>query len=552
MSDPAARSMAVRRFFSELRRRRVMRVAAAYLIIGWIIVEVAATVLPPLQLPVWTVTLVIVLVVLGFPPAVVMAWMFDLGPQGVERTRARPEVDDSDAHVPEPLPPAPVAIPRQSPAKPPSDTHDSRRSIAVLPFVNMSGDPGNEYFSDGISEEILNLLTKLPQLKVASRTSSFYFKGKEIDIPTIAAKLNVDSLLEGSVRRSGNRVRITAQLIEVETDSNLWSETYDRDLENVFAIQDDIATSIVNALKVTLNPKQRRSILYVATTNVQAYDDYLRGRKFFYAMNRRDSLRAIDMYQRAIAQDPKYAMAWAGLADAYSMRYRFLEADPVYVAKALESSERALQLDSDSAEAHASKGLALYIDKQPAEAARHFETAILISANAFEPYFLYGACSSSQGDYLKATRLYLRAAEISPADYLPLIYLAQAYSALQRKDEEMQVRRRATDLIQRALDVNPGDARARYMGAANFATMGDNAKALEWADLALQSSSDEPMVCYNAACTFAVLGDSERALELLERAVELGWGDRAWMENDSDFVSLHDMPRFNALLASLH
>lgn len=552
MNDPTARSVAVRRFFSELRRRRVMRVAAVYLVIGWIMVEVTATVLPPLQLPTWTVTLVIVLVALGFPPAVVMAWMFDLGPQGVERTRALSAVDDPAAHASEPPPLAAVAVRRPPPAKPSSDMQDSRRSIAVLPFVNMSGDPGNEYFSDGISEEILNLLTKLPQLKVASRTSSFYFKGKEIDIPTIAARLNVDSILEGSVRRSGDRVRITAQLIEVETDSNLWSETYDRDLENVFAIQDDIATSIVNALKVTLNPKQRRSILYVATTNVQAYDDYLRGRKFFYAMNRRDSLRAIDMYQRAIAQDPKYAMAWAGLADAYSMRYRFLEADPVYVVKALEASERALQLDSDSAEAHASRGLALYINKQPAEAAQHFETAIVISANAFEPYFLYGACSSSQGDYLKATRLYLRAAEISPADYLPLIYLAQAYSALQRKDEEMQVRRRATDLIQRALDVNPRDARARYMGAANFATMGDKAKALEWADLALQSSSDEPMVYYNAACTFAVLGERGRALDLLERAVALGWGDRAWMENDSDLASLHDMPRFNALLARLH
>lgn len=551
MNEPATRSTEVSRFFSGLRRRRVIRVAAVYLVIGWLIVEVTATVLPPLQLPAWTVTLVIVLVALGFPLAVVMAWMFDLGPHGVERTPTRSGIDDSESRVSAPPPPVPVAIPKQS-VKPPSDTPGSRRSVAVLPFVNMSGDPDNEYFSDGISEEILNLLTKLPQLKVASRTSSFYFKGKAIDIPMVAAKLNVDSVLEGSVRRSGNRVRIAAQLIDVESDSNLWSETYDRDLENVFAIQDDIASSIVNALKVTLNPKQRRSILYVATTNFQAYDDYLRGRRFFYAWNRRDSLRAIEMYQRAIAQDPKYAMAWAGLADAYSMRYRFLEADTEYVAKALESSERALQLDSDLAEAHASRGLALYINKQTAEAAQHFETAILISANAFEPYFLYGACSSSQGDYLKATRLYLRAAEISPADYLPLIYLAQAYSALQRKDEEMQVRHRAIDLIQRALDANPADARARYMGAANFATMGDKARAVEWAELGLQSSSDEPMLCYNAACTFAVLGDGERALELLTRAVELGWGDRAWMENDSDLASLHDTPRFNALLASLH
>ena len=542
----------MRRFFDELLRRRVMRVAAVYGVISWVIIEVSSTVLPPLHLPPWTVTLVIVLVALGFPLAVVMAWMFDLGPHGVERTRARSDADDSVAGAVTAAEAVSSAIaPRESP-KPLPITEDNRRTIAVLPFVNMSGDPDNEYFSDGISEEILNLLTKLPQLKVASRTSSFYFKRKEIDIPMVAARLHVGTILEGSVRRSGNRVRITAQLIEVETDSNLWSEAYDRDLENVFAIQDDIASSIVDALKVTLNPKQRRAIQCVATGNVQAYDNYLRGRKYFYAWTRRDSLRAIEMYQRAIAQDPEYAVAWAGLADAYSMRYRFLEADSAYAAKSLQASEQALQLNPESAEAHASRGLALYINKRSTEAVQHFETAILISANAFEPYFLYGACSSSQGNYLKATRLYLRAAEISPADYLPLIYLAQAYSAMLRKDEEMQVRRRATVLIQQALEVNPHDARARYMGAANFATMGNKARAIEWADLALQSSSDEPMVYYNAACTFAVLDERERALELLQRAVELGWGDRAWMESDSDLTSLRDTPRFHALLADLH
>ncbi len=341
-----------------------------------------------------------------------------------------------------------------------------RRTIAVLPFVNMSGDPDNEYFSDGIAEEILNLLTRLPQLKVASRTSSFYFKRKEIDIPMVASKLHVGTILEGSVRRFGNRVRITAQLIDVQTDSNLWSETYDRDLENVFAIQDDIARSIVNALEVTLNPKQRRAIQYVATANVHAYDNYLRGRKHFYAWNRRDSLRAIELYQRAISQDPNYAAAWAGLADAYSMRYRFLEAEASYAAKALETSEQALQLDPDSAEAHASRGLALYINKRGTEAEQYFETAITIGANAFEPYFLYGACASSQGNFLKAARLYIRAAEISPADYLPLVYLAQAYSDMHRKHEEMQTRQHAAVLIGQALEANPHDARARYMGAA--------------------------------------------------------------------------------------
>ena len=433
-------------------------------------------------------------------------------------------------------------------SKPDGDQH----SVAVLPFVNMSGDLENEYFSDGIAEEILNLLTKLPQLKVSSRTSSFFFKGKQIDIPTVAAKLDVGTVLEGSVRRAGKRVRITAQLIDVASDSNLWAETYDRELQDVFAIQDDIAQSIVDALKVTLSPKERRAIQYVATADVQAYDDYLRGRKYFYAWNRRDSLRAIGMYERAIAKDPKYAAAWAGLADAYVMRHRFLDPDPDHVPKAMDASERAVQLDPDSAEAHASRGHALYVSGQFEQAERQFETAMMLNPYLFEPYFLYGMVCSSLGNFEKAAWLYLRASEVSPADYLPLVYLCQAYSEMGRKDDESKARHRAIELIERALEINPDDARARYMGAANLATVGERDKAIEWANLALRSSEDEPMVFYNAACTFAVLDERERAIELLERAVKLGWGDRAWMQNDSDLVSLRDRPRFQALLKSLH
>ena len=427
-----------------------------------------------------------------------------------------------------------------------------RHSIAVLPFVNMSGELENEYFSDGIAEEILSLLTKLPQLKVSSLTSSFFFKGKEADLQMIAAKLDVGTVLEGSVRRAGNRVRINVQLIDVASDANLWAETYDRELRDVFAIQDDIAQSIVDALKVTLSPKERRAIQYVATADVQAYDYYLRGRKHFYAWNRRDSLRAIEMYERAIARDPKYAAAWAGLSDAYVMRHRFLDRNPEHVARAMGASERALQMDPDSAEAHASRGLALFISQRPREAERQFETAMMLNPNLLEGCFMYGMICSSLGNFEKAAWLYLRAAEVSPTDYLPLVYLAQAYSEMGRKDDETKARLRALELIERALGANPDDARARYMGAASFAALGEKAKAIEWANLALRSSEDEPMIFYNAACTFAVLEEHDRAVDLLERAVQLGWGDRAWMANDSDLASLRGKPRFQALLTSLN
>ena len=325
--------------WSELKRRRVIRVVAIYAVVGWIVIEVASTVLPNLNLPDWTVTLVTILIVLGFPITVIMAWVFDIGPGGVHKT---PGLEEGIAPAATVAPPAPATEPTLAPEPEPetsataaraADT-DDRTSIAVLPFVNMSGDSENEYFSDGISEEILNLLVKLPQLRVASRTSSFIFKGKEVSIPQAAAELGVSTVLEGSVRRAGEQVRITAQLIDVATDSHLWSETYDREMKDVFAIQDDIAQSITNALALTLTPKERRSIQYVATSDPRAYDFYLRGRSYMYTMTRRDYEYAIRMFRQAIELDSKYALAYAGIADAYSHLYRYADASKENVEKA--------------------------------------------------------------------------------------------------------------------------------------------------------------------------------------------------------------------------
>ncbi len=551
------------KLWSELRRRRVIRVVVVYVIVGWVVIEVAATMLPGLKLPDWTVTFVIALVVLGFPVAVVMAWLFDLGPNGATRTlAAHPSsppgaaaadalaihpADDPAAEPPahatraatEPPPPTP------QPGLKPSPGH---RSIAVLPFVNMSGASDNEYFSDGISEEILNLLCKLPQLKVASRTSAFAFKGKEASIPAAARELNVGTVLEGSVRRAGDRVRITAQLIDADSDTHLWSETYDREMKDVFATQDDIAHSIVKALQVTLTPKERRAMQFVATSDPEAYDYYLRGRSYMYSMARRDYEHAIRMYEQAIAVDSKYALAYAGMADAYSMLYRYAEASVENATRANRASEQALALDVDSAEAHASRGLALFIRENYTEAQREFDAAINLNANLFEAYYYYGLACSSAGDYEKAAQLYLRAMEVNPADYQAPVFLAQAYASLGRKQDEMKTRLGLLNTVERHLKLNPHDTRALQIGANNLYQVGEKQKALAMAEQALVQGRDEPVVLYNGACFYAMQGETDRALDLLEQAVRLGWGDRAWMEHDSELESLHDNPRFRALL----
>ena len=531
-------------FLAELKRRRVIRVLVLYAVVGWIVIEVASVVLPALHLPAWTLTLVIVLVALGFPIALALAWAVDIGPHGLQRTAPLTAAAPADsAPIVAPAQHAALATPMESPP-----AAGARHTIAVLPFVNMSGDAENEYFSDGISEEILNLLTKLPQLKVSSRTSSFVFKGKDVNIPTVAKELGVSTVLEGSVRRAGDHVRITAQLIETDSDSHLWSETYDREMKNVFAIQDDIARNIVDALQVTLSPKERRALQNVATADARAYDFYLKGRKYFYAMNRRDFMHAIRMYEQAIELDPKYALAHAGMADAYSFLYRYDNASPENAAHAEQSSRTAVELDPDSPEAHTARGNALLFNNQHQEAEKYFETAILLNPNLYEPYYFYGRACISAGNVEKAARLFLQASEVNPADYQALSHLSRAYETMGRKDNALEARTKSAEILDRHIKMNPDDARALIFGAISMVEQGNRDRAIQWIERALDVSGEEPFMLYNAACAYALLGETARALDFLERAVELGWGDRAWIQHDSDLASLRNDSRFTSLM----
>ena len=435
---------------------------------------------------------------------------------------------------------------------PPAEAKKNERiGICVLSFENMSNVADTEYFSDGIAGEILNLLAKLPQLKVASRTSSFSYKGRQVSIPVVARELGVSVVLEGSVRRAGDHVRITAQLIDAESDSYLWSETYDRDMKDVFAIQDDIAHSIVKALQVTLTPGERRAMQYIATTDPEAYDFYLRGRRYMYSMSRRDYEHAIRMFEQAIRVDGMYALAYAGMADAYSHLFRYAEATPENVARANRASEQALVLDPQSAEAHASRGLALMIGEGYEEARQEFEAAIALNPNLFEAYCYYGIACSSQGDYEHATQLYVRAAEINPADFQVPIFLAQAYASLGRRQDEMRVRLGALVTLDQHIRLNPHDTRALYTSAINLQRVGEKKRAAELAEQALRQDQNEPVVLYNIACFYVMQEKNERAIDLLEKAVEMGFGDRAWIETDSDLDPLHDNPRFAALLGRI-
>jgi len=536
--------------WAELKRRRVVRVVVLYAIAGWIVIEVASTVAPNLNLPDWTVTLVTVLVGLGFIIAILLAWAFDIGPDGVHRTPSLSEIEPAD-----PTPQADAVSSTEekkleTPTPAPADV-DQRKSIAVLPFVNMSGDAENEYFSDGISEEILNLLVKLPKLRVSSRTSSFAFKGTEFDIPVVAKRLNVGTVLEGSVRKAGDRVRITAQLIDTSSDSHLWSETYDRELKDVFGIQDDIAKSIVEALEVTLTPKERRAIQYVATSNALAYDFYLRGRKFFYSMTKRNFHHAVRLYNQAIEQDPNYALAYAGIADAHSLLFQYGESTPENAEKANEASAKAIELDPDSAEAHASYGMALSMNKRHDAAEKEFETAIMLNPSLFEAHYFYARDCLAQGKFEKAARLFSDAVRVNPEDYQSPVFLSQVYFELGRNREGMESALCAAKAVEKHLEMHPDDARALYLGSYSHAKVGNVETARDWAKRALDADRNEPAVLYNVACSYTMLGDNDRALDLLEQAVDMGFGYKAWLINDTSLKPLQDEPRLKALLQRL-
>ena len=428
---------------------------------------------------------------------------------------------------------------------------DARPSIAVLPFADMSPQKDQEYFCEGIAEELINSLAKIHDLHVASRTSAFKYKESDLDIREIGRNLGVKTVLEGSVRKAGDRLRITAQLIDVTDGYHRWSERYDRDMQDVFAIQDEIAQSIVDALKVTLSQKEKQSIQGSSTTDVQAYDYYLRGRKFYYQFRRRSIELALQMFTMAIRHDPNYAPAYTGIADCWTYLFLYSERSEENLREADQASKKALELDPELAQAHASRGQVLSVSQKHDDAEAEFEAAIRLDPRLFEAYYLYARDCFAQGKLKKAAHLYEMASEVNPDDYQSPLLGAQIYVSLGDEPKAAATRRRGIRIVEERLKANPGEIRALYMGANGLMALGEVEKGLEWASLALTIDPEEPMTLYNVACIFSMAGHVDRALDCLEKAATAGLSQREWYEHDRDLDPLRDHPRFGALLERL-
>ena len=435
-------------------------------------------------------------------------------------------------------------------ARRPAPPTEAAQSIAVLPFVNLSVDPDNEFFSEGVSDELINRLSKLPQLRVCSRTSSFSYRGKNIGVRAIANDLGVRTILEGSVRRAGNRIRVTGQLIDAGSDSHLWAETYDRELEDIFAVQDEIAHNIVNALEITLSPKQKREIEKVSTTDIQAYDYYLRARKFFYQQRGGSVELARELFSRAAEVDSEYALAHAGIAYCAAHQYLYFDSNESHVEQAKVASRCALELDPELAEARASHGLVLSLKGRFDEAEKEFETAIRLDSNLFEAYYFYARHVFVKGEFDKAARLFEKAIEARPEDYIAACLVAQVYRSLRDDAQANEAAQRAIEITEKHLELNPDDQRAISLGAVALVGLGETERGVEWADRALTKNPNST-VFYNLACVYSLAGQAEKALDCLERKAAIAPMFKVWVDNDSDLDPVRDHPRFQALLKQM-
>ncbi len=453
-------------FFQELKRRNVFRVGIGYVVTAWLLLQVSDIVFPRIGLPDWAVTLVIALLAIGFVPALIFAWAFELTPEGIKREK---EVDPDQSITPQtgrkldrfiivalslvivwfliddfylrPQAPAATAGADTAPAKTAAAQADDATSIAVLPFVNMSADKDNEYFADGITEELLNVLVKVSALRVTSRTTAFAYKGKDLPVGEIAKELKVANIVEGSVRKAGDRVRITAQLINAKTDQHVWSETYERKLDDIFEIQEEISDNIVNALKIALNVDEKKALDHAGqpTHNTQAYEYYLQGR-YAWRQRHEDNIRnAIRLFEKAIKLDPNFARAYEGLASAWGVLPAWSHvsrAETMPREKA--AAKRALELDPTLSEARAIMAEVASFEHRWADAIGAYERAVHDDPRDPTLHQWYGELLAYMGFNARALDQMRIAYDLDPAS--PVINQSMAWIAIANRKPDLALK----------------------------------------------------------------------------------------------------------------
>ena len=508
-------------FFGELKRRNVYKVAVAYVVAGWALAQGIAQVFPVFDIPNWVVRVIVVLIVIGFPIALVLAWAFELTPEGLKRTEAADAAKQHSRNrvwiyvviIAGALSVGLFFLGRYTA---PSVANLPAKSIAVLPFENLSSDPDNAYFTEGIQDEILARLAKIADLKVISRASTQRYKSSPDDLPQIAKRLGVANILEGSVQKTADRVRVTVQLINAASDAHLWGETYDRNLTDVFAAESDIARAIADTLRAKLTGSEQNALAARPTENPEAHQLYLRGRYFWNKRTGADFKKAIGYFNQAIEKDPNYALAYAGLADAYVLLSAYAEASPKdSLPQAKAAAEKALELDSTLGEAHASLAQALLAyDLNFAEATREFRRAIELNPNYATAHHWYGeSVLGPLGKFEEAIAEARRALELDPLSVIINADFGSALTNARRYDQ-------AIEQLRKTVEMDPGFYYAHWTLGNALELKGFNEEAIAEYKKAI-ALNDDPIPRALLGHLYAKLGRKDEALAILKQLREL-------------------------------
>ena len=423
----------------------------------------------------------------------------------------------------------------------------AQKSVAVLYFENLSGGKEDEYLRDGMTEDVITELSKIKELRVFPRAAVLAYRDKAVTGPQVGRELGATHILSGSLRRAGSRLRITAQLVEAQTGHSAWAERFDRELKDVFEVQDEIARSITQALRVTLTPQEEKAIAHKPTENTQAYDAYLRGRSYARRETRPDLEFAMQMFDMAILLDPKFALAYAGIAHACTLIYFWHERNSRWLEKALAACEQALKLDPQRAEVLVARGQLFYAEKKYTEAIEYARMAIERSPDCPGAYNVLARAYFESGRFQDAAAIAERALHANGDDYNLYIPLYNAMENLGRHKEYREMVERHSRVLQQQLDMVPEDVRARILLASVSAQLGDADRSVKDLEKAIALRPNDSTILYNAACAYACLGRKPDALATLRQAIAHGYHNLEWMARDADLVSLRDDPEFQLL-----
>jgi serine/threonine protein kinase/Tfp pilus assembly protein PilF len=430
---------------------------------------------------------------------------------------------------------------------PQGGTKAAERSVAVLFFENLSGVKEDEYFRDGITEDIITELSKIRGLNTFSRPTVLAFRDKPVTPMQIGQQLGAAFVLAGSLRRAGNRLRINAQLVDTRTDFPLWSERYDRELQDVFEVQDEIARKIAEALRITLSPQEQAAIAAKPTSNLQAYDLYLRGKSYARRLTQQDMEFAHQMFESAVSLDANFALAYAGIANVCAQHHYRHGSDSGWIERAREAAEKAVSLQPQLPEAHVARGWVFYANRQYTEAVSEARLALSQKPDCEGVYYMLGRALFSAGRYQDIADIADAAVEVSGADYNIYVPILNALRAIGKTDAVRNMNMRRSEALHTHLREVPDDARARMQLAIMFASADRPDDAMREANLAMVLRPNEATVLYNAACTFCMLNRKPEALDALKKAWDAGFKDAVWARRDPDLAILHGEAEFERM-----